>query len=136
MTQAEMVMKDRNIAKLSRAPSPKGSMRSAAVRQVNMISLGANFCPKKSRTWLGVGVRVRVRVGVVLGLGLELDAEEEQDLAYPERRALRPPVRRVPHLPAARIARLGVAVDPLAKLVPVRDDGSGLEGVRVEDPRR
>ena len=50
MTHAEMVMKDRNIAKLSRAPSPKGSMRSAAVRQVNMISLGANFCPKKSRT--------------------------------------------------------------------------------------
>ena len=48
MTHAEMVMNDRNMAKLSRTPSPMGSMRSAAVRHVNMTSLGANFWPKKS----------------------------------------------------------------------------------------
>ena len=52
MTQAERVMKDRNMAKFIRAPSPSGSTRSAAVRQVNMTSLGANFWPTNSSTWL------------------------------------------------------------------------------------
>ena len=64
MTQAEMVMRDRNMAKFILAPSPSGSMRSAAVRQVNMMSLGANFWPKNSSTWFRVRVRVRVRVKV------------------------------------------------------------------------
>ena len=60
-------------------------------------------------------------------MGLEV----EPHLApRPERRALRPPVSRVPRLPATRLSGLGLAVDPLTKLVPVRDDGGGLVRVR------